>query len=108
MSVFFAFYCTTLPKYLLCSYLAACICVLKLTDKCWVALMQTRLRHVLSVFSRSFHFRDHTMTDIIPLYKTMKKSTFSDSEEEVGLGVLAGIYYRCINLVVMDFLNPQF
>uniref|UniRef100_A0A8C5BSI3 Pleckstrin homology domain interacting protein n=1 Tax=Gadus morhua TaxID=8049 RepID=A0A8C5BSI3_GADMO len=30
--------------------------------------------------------KDHTMTDIIPLYKTMKKSTFSDSEEEVGLG----------------------
>ncbi|CAL8313858.1 unnamed protein product, partial [Boreogadus saida] len=26
--------------------------------------------------------KDHTMTDIIPLYRTMKKSTFSDSEEE--------------------------
>ncbi|KAJ3605895.1 hypothetical protein NHX12_027938, partial [Muraenolepis orangiensis] len=26
--------------------------------------------------------KDQTLTDIIPLYKTMKKSTFSDSEEE--------------------------
>ena len=58
-------------------------------------------------FPAIFHFRDHTMTDIIPLYRTMKKSTFSDSEEEVGLAVLAGIYYRCIHLVVMDFVNTQ-
>lgn len=28
-------------------------------------------------------FRDQSLTDIMPLYRTMKKATFSDSEDEV-------------------------
>lgn len=29
--------------------------------------------------------RDQSLTDLMPLYKTMKKATFSDSEDEVCL-----------------------
>lgn len=32
-----------------------------------------------------FFFRDQSLTDLMPLYKTMKKATFSDSEDEVCL-----------------------
>lgn len=31
--------------------------------------------------------RDQSLTDLMPLYKTMKKATFSDSEDEVCLHV---------------------
>lgn len=32
-----------------------------------------------------FFVRDQSLTDLMPLYKTMKKATFSDSEDEVCL-----------------------
>lgn len=32
-----------------------------------------------------FFLRDQNLTDLMPLYKTMKKATFSDSEDEVCL-----------------------
>ena len=40
------------------------------------------VRHLENPFF-FFLFRDQSLTDLMPLYKTMKKSTFSDSEDEV-------------------------
>lgn len=39
-------------------------------------------------FTDSFlSLRDQSLTDIMPLYKTMKKATFSDSSDEVCLHI---------------------
>jgi len=69
--------------------------------------------HILSVFWHLVLFRDQALTDIIPLYKTMKKSTFSDSEEEVGLLmyyyiliVYFFIYTVHIQRIVVGFPEP--
>lgn len=45
-------------------------------------------RVISALFSSFFLFlRDQSLTDIMPLYKTMKKATFSDSEDEVCLHI---------------------
>lgn len=43
--------------------------------------------HVLWQWGGCFFLRDQSLTDLMPLYKTMKKATFSDSEDEVCLHV---------------------
>lgn len=44
---------------------------------------------VLWQWGGCFFVRDQSLTDLMPLYKTMKKATFSDSEDEVCLHVHA-------------------
>lgn len=51
----------------------------------------------------SFFPRDQSLRDLMPLYKTMKKATFSDSEDEVCLLVYVfTLQFGCdvINLLV--------
>lgn len=68
-------------------------------------------RAISALFSSSYLFlRDQSLTDLMPLYKTMKKATFSDSEDEVCLHIytctLQFVFKRVPNMSKM-FLTSR-
>lgn len=58
---------------------------------------------ILSFFLLIHFSRDQSLTDIMPLYKTMKKATFPDSSDEVCSSIYAGVFHTS-----GSFLNFSF